>query len=78
MTEQLGSIRARLENIVNISLSLTNGLAAFIATNPRLDESQFAAYARAVLEREPVQVIEGGYTLAPGVCPWWDTVRGQL
>ena len=27
--------------------------------------------------REPVQVIEGAYTLAPGVCPWWDTVRGQ-
>jgi 2,3-dihydroxybiphenyl 1,2-dioxygenase len=22
--------------------------------------------------REPVQVIEGNYTLAPGTCPWWD------
>jgi 2,3-dihydroxybiphenyl 1,2-dioxygenase len=22
--------------------------------------------------REPVQVIEGNYTLAPGICPWWD------
>jgi 2,3-dihydroxybiphenyl 1,2-dioxygenase len=24
--------------------------------------------------REPVQVIEGNYRLAPGVCPWWDRV----
>jgi 2,3-dihydroxybiphenyl 1,2-dioxygenase len=22
--------------------------------------------------REPVQVVEGNYTLAPGTCPWWD------
>jgi 2,3-dihydroxybiphenyl 1,2-dioxygenase len=25
--------------------------------------------------RRPVQVIEGNYQLAPGVCPWWDSVR---
>ena len=25
--------------------------------------------------REPVQVIEGNYTLAPGTCPWWDRAR---
>jgi 2,3-dihydroxybiphenyl 1,2-dioxygenase len=25
--------------------------------------------------REPVQVIDGNYTLAPGTCPWWDAVR---
>ena len=24
--------------------------------------------------RKPVQVIEGNYTLNPGVCPWWDAV----
>lgn len=24
--------------------------------------------------RKPVQVIEGNYQLAPGVCPWWDSV----
>jgi 2,3-dihydroxybiphenyl 1,2-dioxygenase len=23
-------------------------------------------------QREPVQVIEGNYTLTPGTCPWWD------
>lgn len=25
--------------------------------------------------RRPVQVIEGNYELAPGVCPWWDSIR---
>jgi hypothetical protein len=28
--------------------------------------------------RKPVNVIEGNYQLAPGVCPWWDgIVRGE-
>jgi catechol 2,3-dioxygenase-like lactoylglutathione lyase family enzyme len=25
--------------------------------------------------REPVQVIDGNYTLAPGTCPWFDSIR---
>ena len=25
--------------------------------------------------REPVQVMDGNYTLAPGTCPWWDAAR---
>jgi catechol 2,3-dioxygenase-like lactoylglutathione lyase family enzyme len=25
--------------------------------------------------REPVQVIDGNYTLAPGTCPWFDAIR---
>ncbi len=25
--------------------------------------------------REPVQVVDGNYTLAPGTCPWWDAAR---
>ncbi len=25
--------------------------------------------------REPVQVVEGNYTLAPGTCVWWDAAR---
>ncbi len=25
--------------------------------------------------REPVQVLDGNYTLAPGTCVWWDAVR---
>jgi 2,3-dihydroxybiphenyl 1,2-dioxygenase len=26
-------------------------------------------------QREPVHVVEGNYTLAPGTCPWWDAAR---
>jgi len=25
--------------------------------------------------RRPVQMIEGNYELAPGVCPWWDSLK---
>jgi 2,3-dihydroxybiphenyl 1,2-dioxygenase len=31
--------------------------------------------AAAAGQREPVQVVEGNYTLAPGTCPWWDAAR---
>jgi 2,3-dihydroxybiphenyl 1,2-dioxygenase len=27
--------------------------------------------------RQPVQVMEGNYTLNPGTCPWWDGVKGE-
>ena len=27
--------------------------------------------------RKPVNVIDGNYKLAPGVCPWWDGVVAQ-
>jgi 2,3-dihydroxybiphenyl 1,2-dioxygenase len=27
--------------------------------------------------RRPVQVMEGNHQLAPGVCPWWDSVKAQ-
>jgi 2,3-dihydroxybiphenyl 1,2-dioxygenase len=27
--------------------------------------------------RRPVQVIEGNYQLAPGTCPWWDSIKSQ-
>ena len=27
--------------------------------------------------RRPVQVMAGNHQLAPGVCPWWDSVRAQ-
>ena len=26
-------------------------------------------------QREPVQVLDGNYTLAPGTCIWWDAAR---
>ena len=31
---------------------------------------------RGVGERRPVQVMEGNYELSPGVCPWWDGLKG--
>ena len=27
--------------------------------------------------RRPVQVMEGNHQLAPGVCPWWDSIKAQ-
>jgi 2,3-dihydroxybiphenyl 1,2-dioxygenase len=27
--------------------------------------------------RRPVQVIDGNYQLAPGTCPWWDSIKAQ-
>jgi hypothetical protein len=27
--------------------------------------------------RQPVQVIEGNYTLMPGVCPWLDALKKE-
>jgi 2,3-dihydroxybiphenyl 1,2-dioxygenase len=27
--------------------------------------------------RRPVQVMEGNYQLAPGICPWWDSIKAQ-
>src|SRR5215471_3453276 len=27
--------------------------------------------------RRPVQVMEGNYQIAPGVCPWWDSLRRE-
>jgi len=27
--------------------------------------------------RRPIQVIEGNFELAPGTCPWWDSIKAQ-
>jgi 2,3-dihydroxybiphenyl 1,2-dioxygenase len=27
--------------------------------------------------RRPVQVMDGNYQLAPGTCPWWDSIKAQ-
>jgi catechol 2,3-dioxygenase-like lactoylglutathione lyase family enzyme len=27
--------------------------------------------------RKPVQVMDGNYSLAPGTCPWWDSMKQQ-
>lgn len=53
LLERLGALRSRLESVIANNLSLTNGLAAFVAANPDLSQEEFAAYARNVLAREP-------------------------
>ena len=27
--------------------------------------------------RQPVQVMDGNFNRMPGVCPWWDQIKGQ-
>ena len=41
----------------------------------RTEARQLRLQAAADGLKEPVQVLEGNYNLAPGTCPWWDTVR---
>ncbi|MBK7521027.1 MAG: EAL domain-containing protein [Gammaproteobacteria bacterium] len=54
--EQLSAVRARIEGVINNNLSLTNGLAAFVAANPELDDAEFEAYAKAIIAREPTLI----------------------
>jgi len=51
---QLANSRARLEQHLNASLFLTQGLAALITANQQMDERQFARIAQAVMEAEPM------------------------
>ena len=41
----------------------------------RVEARQLRLRAAADGLREPVQVVDGNYTLAPGVCPWWDAAK---
>lgn len=41
----------------------------------RAEARELRLRAAADAVRAPVQVIEGNYTLAPGTCPWWDSMR---
>jgi 2,3-dihydroxybiphenyl 1,2-dioxygenase len=44
----------------------------------RAEAREIRIAAAATGLRKPVNVIEGNYKLAPGVCPWWDGVaRGE-
>ena len=43
-----------------------------------VDDLVPAVEAAATGLRKPVNVIEGNYKLAAGVCPWWDgALRGE-
>ena len=51
--ENLSSVRYQLESALSNNLSLVNGLAAFIASNPDFTQQEFDTYAATVLMREP-------------------------
>ena len=51
--ENLSSVRYQLESALSNNLSLINGLAAFIASNPDFSQQEFDTYAATVLMREP-------------------------
>ncbi len=53
VSEQLSTVRYQLESRLANNLSLINGLAAFIASNPNFTQQEFDTYAATVLEREP-------------------------
>ena len=47
----------------------------WLSPEGRAQARDLRLHAAADGQREPVQVVEGNYTLAPGTCPWWDAAR---
>ena len=47
----------------------------WLSSEGRAQARDLRLHAAADGQREPVQVVEGNYTLAPGTCPWWDAAR---
>ena len=56
VTQQLVVISARLSSSINRNLSILSGLAAHIATNPTINQDEFALYARTVFDRDPLLI----------------------
>ncbi len=56
VAEKLSSVRYQLESRLSNNLSLINGLAAFVASNPDFSDQEFATYAATVIEREPALI----------------------
>jgi 2,3-dihydroxybiphenyl 1,2-dioxygenase len=46
----------------------------WLSPEKRAEARQIRVAAAASGVRRPVNVIDGNYTLMPGVCPWWDNV----
>jgi hypothetical protein len=44
----------------------------WLGPEQREDARALRLKAAADGERQPLQVLEGNYSLAPGTCPWWD------
>jgi 2,3-dihydroxybiphenyl 1,2-dioxygenase len=49
----------------------------WLSPEGRAEARQLRLKAAADGLREPAQVIEGNYTLAPGTCPWFDAARSR-
>ncbi len=62
--ENLSSVRYQLESGLANSLSLVNGLGAFIASNPDFTQQEYDTYAATVLMREPALL---NLAAAPGL-----------
>lgn len=53
IARQAASIRASLEQEINTTLNLTQGLVVYVSTNPDLTQDQFAGIASRILQRTP-------------------------
>lgn len=53
VSDRLSVMRYQLESTLSSTLSLINGLAAFIASYPDFSDEQFQLYAKTVVDREP-------------------------
>lgn len=62
--ERLSSLHADIERVVHGSVTLVNGLAALVASNPELSEAEFVTYARSALSSEPALI---NLSVAPGL-----------
>jgi diguanylate cyclase (GGDEF)-like protein len=56
LNDRLSVVRYQLESALTNNLSLINGLAAFISSDPDFPPEQYETYARTVLAREPALV----------------------
>jgi catechol 2,3-dioxygenase-like lactoylglutathione lyase family enzyme len=50
---------------------------AWLSPEKRVEAREMRMKAAEDGVRQPVQVIEGNYTLNAGVCPWWDSIKGK-
>ena len=64
VSDRLSTIRYQLESTLSNTLSLINGVAAFIASDPNFTDDQFQLYAETVVEREPTLL---SLVAAPGL-----------
>jgi hypothetical protein len=46
----------------------------WLSPEKRAEAREIRIAAAASGLRRPVNVMEGNYTLMPGVCPWWDSM----